>query len=355
MQIGKEQHLQLGTWLRDRYQNYLPVLYSEKDVRVQSTDVDRTLMSAEANLAGLYPPHDQQVWDRNFNWQPIPIHTMPESEDIILAAKKYCPKYEKLTRDLFKTQYFRNISHQLHDLYAYVSKYAGKTISDIEHLEYLYDILKIETRYNFSIPDWAQKIFPQKLQPWAFLSFATQTFTTDMARLKVGPLFAYIIEFLTNRTSSDSTSPKAIIFSAHDTTIANVLNAMGAFEYHSPPYASTILFELKKNLEGRTYVNIFYKNSTEARQISLKTCDFNCDLNDFISILKPVAVSVYDWTDECRLKWINEWPLSFENDVILICVLVGVVLLSTAILMGLNRNKKENEANYVQLPNEEYA
>ena len=48
---------------------------------IRSTDCDRTLMSAEANLAGLYPPEGQQMFNPNISWQPIPVHTVPESEE----------------------------------------------------------------------------------------------------------------------------------------------------------------------------------------------------------------------------------------------------------------------------------
>lgn len=312
-------------------------------------------MSAEADMAGLYPPRGPQIWDKSINWQPIPVHTVPESEDCVLAAKKYCPKYEKLTKDLFRSPFFRNISHQLHDLYFYLSRYTGEKISSLESLEFIYNTLFIETLYNYTLPNWAQKVFPQKMEPWAFLSFTTQTYTPQLARLKVGPFFDYIINYFKNRTLPTTTTPKALILSAHDTNIANILNSMGAFEYHSPPYTATILFELRKTVDGSSYLNIFYKNTSEARQISLKTCDFNCDINDFISILKPITINVDDWSYECRLQWGNSWPLSFETNVILICVLIGVILLSTAILVGLKQGKKENELNYVQLPNEEYA
>jgi lysosomal acid phosphatase len=84
-QIGKYQHYELGQWLRQRYNEFLPEVYSREDIYVRSTDVDRTLMSAASNLAGLYPPEGDQKWNKNVDWQPIPIHTVPEKMDEVLC------------------------------------------------------------------------------------------------------------------------------------------------------------------------------------------------------------------------------------------------------------------------------
>ena len=34
-------------------------------------------MSATTNLAGLYPPEGDEVWDDQLLWQPIPVYTVP--------------------------------------------------------------------------------------------------------------------------------------------------------------------------------------------------------------------------------------------------------------------------------------
>lgn len=67
---------------------------------MRSTDVDRTLMSAQSNLAGLYPPKGQQVWNKDLLWQPIPVHTVPEEEDRILSSHAICPKTESLINEV---------------------------------------------------------------------------------------------------------------------------------------------------------------------------------------------------------------------------------------------------------------
>lgn len=38
-------------------------------------------MTALSSLAGLYPPEGKDVWNERIQWQPIPVHTVPEKMD----------------------------------------------------------------------------------------------------------------------------------------------------------------------------------------------------------------------------------------------------------------------------------
>ena len=62
----------LGKFLRNRYKDFLSEKYDENDIYVRASDVDRTMMSAMSNLAGLYPPQGDQIWNPDIHWQPIP-------------------------------------------------------------------------------------------------------------------------------------------------------------------------------------------------------------------------------------------------------------------------------------------
>jgi hypothetical protein len=49
---------------------------------------------------------------------------------------------------------------------------------------------------------------------------------------------------------------KMIMYSAHDTTVANFLMALGVFDLHNPPYRSLVLIELWKNGLGKHQVKV---------------------------------------------------------------------------------------------------
>lgn len=88
---GKDQQMAFGRFLRDRYRRFLPKAYSSRDIYVRSADTDRTIASAYAVLATLYEPLEKYG---DLNWQPIPVHTVPASDDYLLSDKlPHCDAY----------------------------------------------------------------------------------------------------------------------------------------------------------------------------------------------------------------------------------------------------------------------
>jgi hypothetical protein len=78
----------LGQYLRLRYSGFLSQKYFKDEVYTRSSDLDRTIMSAQANLAGLFPPDDKRdLWNTNIRWQPIPVHTLHSSIDNVRKIK----------------------------------------------------------------------------------------------------------------------------------------------------------------------------------------------------------------------------------------------------------------------------
>lgn len=105
-------------------------------------------MSVESNLAGLFPPLNQQIWNKDILWQPIPIHTIPEKLDHILAAKKSCPAYDEELSAVRNSEEFMKLDEKLSYLYQYLTEHSGKTINTIEGIQRINNTLTIELIYN---------------------------------------------------------------------------------------------------------------------------------------------------------------------------------------------------------------
>lgn len=81
LKAGKLKSYEFGKRFQKRYERFLPVSYSKETVHVQSTDTDRTGMTASAFLAGVFPPHGNQIWNYDLQWIPIPIYSISENQD----------------------------------------------------------------------------------------------------------------------------------------------------------------------------------------------------------------------------------------------------------------------------------
>ncbi|KAK4877858.1 hypothetical protein RN001_010364 [Aquatica leii] len=352
--IGKMQQYHLGQYLRNRYDNFLSKEYNHTEIYVRSTDTDRTLMSAESNLAGLYPPTADQTWNIHLSWQPIPIHTEPGEEDYLLAMKKPCEKYQQLYETLMNDDEFVEIRRKNSNLYKNLSKNSGQKIDNLVMLQNLYNVLYIEDLYNFTLPEWTKAVYPEPLKQWSDFSFKTATYTTDLARLKTGPLLNEIAAHFTNATMQHS--KRFHMYSAHDTTIADILNTLGLFELHCPPYTATIFFELWVQ-NNSYYVNIFYKNSSEPQHMKLKGCEFNCPWDQFLEIIRPVRMNYDEWEFACQPKFLGVMPFNtLQSGIFTGCMgLLFILLCSFIISLMCTRRRRRSNVDYLRLPSDELS
>jgi len=295
---GKVSHYKLGTWLRETYKSLLKTgEYKKKLMYVQSTDVDRTLMSAECNLAAMFPPDSQQKWG-SLDWQPIPVHTIPEDLDKLLAMKAPCKKYTVEYHKAKKSPFMQKINEKYAELYAYLTQHTGKNVHDIQSVDYIFSSLFIEEWNNYTLPEWTKTVYPEPMYSAAALSFYTQTMTPILKRLKSGPLVKQMITHMKLKVAG-SLDKNLWVYSAHDTTIANLLNTLGVFDIHRPPFTSCVLIELRE-VKGENVVLISYKNETnkEPHVFTIPGCTQLCPLDKFESLLAPVIPG--DWDAECH-------------------------------------------------------
>lgn len=152
---GKTQQYELGKWLRSRYdESFLPKRYCENNIYVRAADVDRTIDSALCNLAGLYPPSGNQIWNKTIHWQPIPVHIVPGSDDWILNnVMPSCPVYEKELAQVIASPNIQNVLNEYQTEIDYVLINAGESLNAsssglLDDIRLIRDILFVETLYN---------------------------------------------------------------------------------------------------------------------------------------------------------------------------------------------------------------
>lgn len=150
---GKRQQFRLGQYLRRRYNELIGEKYSPEKVYIRSTDFDRTIMSALANLAGLYQPTSSEVWNELIpTWQPIPVHVAELKSDYTLYGPgKNCPKFEVgFNKYLEESPDVQRILNKYRAWFSYWSKMCGSEIKTIGDVSLLYNTLCIENWHNKS-------------------------------------------------------------------------------------------------------------------------------------------------------------------------------------------------------------
>ncbi|XP_014256189.1 prostatic acid phosphatase-like [Cimex lectularius] len=299
--LGKLHHYQLGQWFRRRYNHLFPEdKFDHKTIFVRSTDVDRTLMSAAANAAGMYPLGPDDHW-YNINWQPIPIHSTPESLDKILAMKAPCKKYDFIFEKFKHSKSMKEINSKYKPIFDYVARNTGSKIKDPYDIENIYSTLHIESLANFTLPEWTKKVFPDMLKEITGIAFAVPTYITKLKRLKGGPLMKEMLNNMHDKLNvKDPLARNISVYSGHDITLAYLLNTLGVFNFLPPPFTSSVMVELRKTA-NQSLVTIFYKNLTgdvEPYLLTVPGCDEACPLDKLTQLMQPLIP--VDWDTECH-------------------------------------------------------
>ncbi|XP_056636081.1 prostatic acid phosphatase-like [Diorhabda sublineata] len=296
--LGKQQQYSLGLWYRQRYSEFIPEKYDPTFLRVLSSNKDRCLMSAAVNLAGLFPPKGEQIWNSNIPWQPIPIHTSPIEQDVLISNKRKCKKYEKLSEELKDTYYYKKFMSDSKCLFDYLTKNIGENISTLDDATFVHDTFFIEDYFNLTLPNWSKKVFPVSTLPLLIQVFVLETNNTALARLKSGPLINYITSFFEDVIKDPTNSQKLLMLSVHDSTLAHLMNTLQIYDGTWTEYASTLMFELRRE-KNTEFLNVYFKNSTMLRNIRFKECNFDCPFEKFKEIVKPFRITEQERETEC--------------------------------------------------------
>uniref|UniRef100_A0A4W2DEX5 acid phosphatase n=1 Tax=Bos indicus x Bos taurus TaxID=30522 RepID=A0A4W2DEX5_BOBOX len=331
--LGMAQHYELGQYIRKRYENFLNESYKREQVHVQSTDIDRTLMSAMTNLAALFPPEGISIWNPSLPWQPIPVHTVPVSEDQLLYLPfRNCPRFQELQSETLISEEFQKRLQPYKDFIEVLPKLTGYHDQDLLGIwSKVYDPLFCEGVHNFTLPSWATEDTMTKLKEISELSLLSLYGIhkqKEKSRLQGGVLINEILNHMKSATQP-SNRRKLIMYSAHDTTVSGLQMALDVYNGILPPYASCHMMELYFQ-DGEYFVEMYYRNETryEPHPLTLPGCTPSCPLAKFVELVAPVISQ--DWSMECAIR--NHKVLRIILAIIF-CLVSGILMVLLFILI----------------------
>ncbi|XP_042328138.1 prostatic acid phosphatase-like [Sceloporus undulatus] len=306
--IGIQQQYELGQYIKQRYSNFLNATYKREEILIQSTETDRTIMSAQANLAGLFPPTGDQIWNAELLWQPIPVHVVPKEHDPKLRYPMFnCPRYLELLKETMTSREFQAKIQPYQEFIKTISFYSGYNPSTLKYLDnfklwHVQDTLLCESIHNYTLPKWATNDVRAKLSELTMMSLSALFGIykrEEKARLQGGLLVKTILENISN-AAQNSHKRKMLVYSAHDTTLGALQMALNVYNEKLLPYAACQFFELYQESSGDYTIEMHFRNDTskDPYLLTLPGCSPACPLSQFAELVSPILVD--DWESECR-------------------------------------------------------
>nr|XP_056707188.1 lysosomal acid phosphatase [Euleptes europaea] len=352
-QEGMRQHWDLGQALRRRYDGFLNASYNRQEIFIRSTDFDRTLMSAEANLAGLYPPEGQQVFNPNVSWQPIPVHTVPGSvERLLKFPLTPCPRYEQLQNETRRTAEYMNKTAQNMEFLKMVAHETGIQDVSLESVWSVYDTLFCEKTHQLPLPSWVTpKVLTQlqELKDFSFQFLFGIYRQVEKARLQGGVLLSQIRKNLNLAANTSAHQHlKMLVYSCHDTTLGALQMALNVYNGRQAPYASCHMFELYEEDDGNFSVEMYFRNESghDPYPLRLPNCEQRCPLLKFLQLTEPVITQ--DWEQECQIA-----STMYDTELIVGLAVCGSILfLLTVLLLTVLFRMRSQPPGYQHVSNE---
>nr|XP_012231978.1 PREDICTED: venom acid phosphatase Acph-1-like isoform X4 [Linepithema humile] len=262
---GKLTEYRIGTMLRERYNDFLGSIYHPRDIYAVSTDVDRTKMSLQLMLAGLYPPHPTQLWNPDLPWLAIPTHYAPERVDTVLKPHN-CPVYIAALEEVTETKEVRDKIAIYKDFLKFLSEKTGITIQQSKPAYEVFNLLTAQKNMNLTLPEWCTDEVYHKMEDLMELEYELRSYTTQLKRLN------------------------GAFARAHNIS-----------EPRLPDYGSAFIFEKLRDDADELYVRIILWTGRTEKLITMKLADCNelCPLETYLELVRDVTPS----DDETTCLW----------------------------------------------------
>jgi lysosomal acid phosphatase len=254
--------------------------YNLKEIYVRSTDVNRTIMSAQSQLLGFFPNGPQISKNltskavpplaMDFSiintlgldavpnaYQPVPVHVVSAAYDNMLAgySSKSCPYINVITQMVQQSiEYQSRVTNYTQNLQKQLFRVFGQEL-DFETAGWYADVLVCDKYQNYSIPaGLTDDMFQQMM---GIMNYSNSYFFDyGGAYLASSQFYSQVLQTF-NGVINGTDTHKWQLYSAHDTTLIGLLRAIDQWDGNNPPFASTLVFELYQDDLNSTNYGVY--------------------------------------------------------------------------------------------------
>lgn len=307
--FGMRQHYLLGYKERVYFKDFLSPSYDPNEIYVISTDENRTLMSGQAHLQGLYPPGTGPVMNPLWNdkavppiedfdfrseianlnnsalpntMQVFPIHLLDYSNKLYyLYDRKFCPRASQIFDQRKKGPKEQASLQKFQNLYADKIK---KALNFSQDVKFDYDLIHhISDSYISGYTEGRNftALVNAGINLDEFANFTYEHLSLDVLDVYSGDkeyaivtkstAFRDINTWMSTRVQRDAhnegytaySAPKLVLYSIHDRDLGDMFGFLrevfNLTQSYYPYYASSMLFELHKTDKIENSTNIDYE------------------------------------------------------------------------------------------------
>ena len=329
--LGERQLYDMGVWLRNRYQDQaLLRQYTPDTVRLESSGLERTLVSANSLAMGLFPTDRRQGVSALPvpRYNNIPVYMTKERNDIVLRPYTKCPAFFERLSNLYHSDEWKAQQTNSRDLLSKLGQdplfqvYANlEGIVPLEEIWNVYDHIHVsKTECNDPVSyaciedsSLSAAQFSVTEEEWSALQSLShyaenQKYGLNTAGSLIGGNL--LLRILQRMRAKPAERLDFHLYSAHYPTILGLLSAMSIRPFSTeviPEYGSALIFELWDSDEAGNdpFVRVFMVESTvsgAAQMALVGPCagQDKCPLTAFADLVGEIGYSSQkEWCQIC--------------------------------------------------------
>lgn len=288
----------------------MPKMFDSSKWWLRSTDIPRTLQSAQGLLRGMYPWMTIQGANGAPATEIVDIYTVDAAREWLYPNPGNCPRLQAYETAAKQSPAYQNfVATTLTPLMQELSIYYGVPVSSMPIPINVFDCLGAHKCHGYptpgNVPDNLYNRVVAAME-WEYNYIYNFPTTQAYGTLAMGRLYNDVVKnMITAIANFSSNSVRTVLYSAHDTSVMPFLNAIGAWDGKWAPYASLIQMETWVDAAGNAKVRWIYNRE----ELRLPGCGSTfCSFSNFLNLVAPVVNS--DTANSCR----NNPPSAVTDD-----------------------------------------